>query len=278
MTDFTKALNRLSATYYNSQPVSPDNPGGLAADGHVVNFPAALSDVAEVARVMETWIATLGGDNLNKVDDLTALIESHFSAKGRAANIFVDAVNGDDENTGRLLTKPIRTARRLFELMTPFKNVVHLFSDLDIDHYAQHAHSCRRLEWINRRVPGAESPFKTIRVLDAKNNRTHPGGIRLNGSISTWHQNVNIEIATGRGFGLYELNGIAINNYFGGCRISRTGSGSACLFYFKQGANLYEKVSGTTLDNSAAGYLYTDVAAGADPNLNPFITTEITSG
>lgn len=42
-------LERLSTGYFNSQPVSVANPGGLAAGGHVVNFPAALADVGEIA-------------------------------------------------------------------------------------------------------------------------------------------------------------------------------------------------------------------------------------
>lgn len=42
------ALERLSTGYYNSLPVSVANPGGFAGGGHVVNFPAALADIAEV--------------------------------------------------------------------------------------------------------------------------------------------------------------------------------------------------------------------------------------
>ena len=42
----TTALERLQSGYYNSAPVSGANPGGLGGDGHVVNFPAALDDIA----------------------------------------------------------------------------------------------------------------------------------------------------------------------------------------------------------------------------------------
>ena len=42
-------LQRLSGGYYNSNPVTPANPGGFGAGGHEVNFPAALIDVATVA-------------------------------------------------------------------------------------------------------------------------------------------------------------------------------------------------------------------------------------
>lgn len=45
----TTPLERLQGGYYNSDPVSVANPGGFADGGHVVNFPAALSDLAVVA-------------------------------------------------------------------------------------------------------------------------------------------------------------------------------------------------------------------------------------
>lgn len=42
------AFDRLFNGYYNSGPKSGLNPGGLANDGHEVNFPAALGDTATV--------------------------------------------------------------------------------------------------------------------------------------------------------------------------------------------------------------------------------------
>lgn len=42
------AYDRLTAGYYNSRAVSADNPGGLSAGGHLINFPAALADAGEV--------------------------------------------------------------------------------------------------------------------------------------------------------------------------------------------------------------------------------------
>lgn len=43
------ALERLAAGYYNSGLISPANPGGLAGNGHVTNFPAAVNDIGAVA-------------------------------------------------------------------------------------------------------------------------------------------------------------------------------------------------------------------------------------
>lgn len=45
----TTPLERLQSGYYNSDPVSPTNPGGFADGGHVVNFPQALAELATVA-------------------------------------------------------------------------------------------------------------------------------------------------------------------------------------------------------------------------------------
>ena len=44
-------LSRLESGYYNDGAVTAQNPGGLAADGHVDNFPAALADVGNAAQV-----------------------------------------------------------------------------------------------------------------------------------------------------------------------------------------------------------------------------------
>ncbi|MGJ8563832.1 MAG: hypothetical protein ACSHXY_09800 [Alphaproteobacteria bacterium] len=87
MSDFTDALARLTTGYYNSLPVSADNPGGLAADGHVANFPAALDDVSELVKVLQTWMATLGGDDLNDVhalDSNLAFLDSPAAGVGSA--------------------------------------------------------------------------------------------------------------------------------------------------------------------------------------------------
>lgn len=42
-------LERLLDGYYNSDPVSETNPGGFGDGGHVLNFPAALTDLGLVA-------------------------------------------------------------------------------------------------------------------------------------------------------------------------------------------------------------------------------------
>lgn len=41
---------RLAAGHYNSDDVSPANPGGLGDDGHAANLPALLEDVGVVAQ------------------------------------------------------------------------------------------------------------------------------------------------------------------------------------------------------------------------------------
>jgi hypothetical protein len=45
MSALTDARARLAAGYYNSSPKSVGNPGGLAANGHQINFPAACADL-----------------------------------------------------------------------------------------------------------------------------------------------------------------------------------------------------------------------------------------
>lgn len=66
------ALIRLSTGYYNSDPVSVANPGGLDDDGHETNFPAALADVAEVAM--------LAGASAGDAADQVALAAGHAAS------------------------------------------------------------------------------------------------------------------------------------------------------------------------------------------------------
>lgn len=67
MTD-TPALDRLGAGYYNSRPKTDANPGGMASNGHVTSFPAALVDIAQgidegVERLAETTAGLIGAAN-----------------------------------------------------------------------------------------------------------------------------------------------------------------------------------------------------------------------
>ena len=56
------AYARLTTGYYNSNPYSAlTNPGGFAADGHVINFPAALADVGLVAEAINVVDVMSGG-------------------------------------------------------------------------------------------------------------------------------------------------------------------------------------------------------------------------
>ncbi|HEY3697676.1 hypothetical protein [Phenylobacterium sp.] len=55
------ALERLTTAYYNSGEVSVANPGGLAGNGHVVNFPALCADVGTVFAGLQAAVDAIAG-------------------------------------------------------------------------------------------------------------------------------------------------------------------------------------------------------------------------
>lgn len=79
------ALSRLVDGYYNSQPVSVSNPGGLAADGHVVNFPAACEDIGEVATTVGADAQATAADRVQTGTDRATAVAAAASATASAA-------------------------------------------------------------------------------------------------------------------------------------------------------------------------------------------------
>lgn len=103
------ALERLETGYYNSQPVSVGNPGGFGAGGHVVNFPAALADIAEVgAQLVDLREAV---DALVPIRDETWAAVAAFTVKPDLRRVFLL-----DTLIGELIDSGVWAGRDLFYL------------------------------------------------------------------------------------------------------------------------------------------------------------------
>lgn len=74
------ALTRLAEGYYNSGLISPTNPGGLAGNGHVTNFPLALQDVGAVASDIAGAVNLI----LNVADNAQSARDARDAAIGAA--------------------------------------------------------------------------------------------------------------------------------------------------------------------------------------------------
>lgn len=99
----TTALDRLTTGYYNSNPYNAaTNPGGFGNGGHVLNFPAALADVATVAQATNTAVldaaqvsadkATVAG-YLASVTALATPVINGFTTYGMPARASVANLN-----------------------------------------------------------------------------------------------------------------------------------------------------------------------------------------
>lgn len=96
------AVDRLVAGYYNSLPRTGANPGGLANNGHVTNFPAALVDVGVATN--ETGVAAVQTAELKEdvvglkdvvvtlKDDVIALLTLASAASEAAQQSAADAL------------------------------------------------------------------------------------------------------------------------------------------------------------------------------------------
>lgn len=91
----TTPLERLNSGYYNSEPVSEANPGGFADGGHVVNFPAALQDIAAVAEsiVLDNEAIGEAGDKAAQAANSAA---AAMAAKVAAEALLASAVVGPE--------------------------------------------------------------------------------------------------------------------------------------------------------------------------------------
>lgn len=88
-------LQRLESGYYNSDPVSEANPGGFGDGGHVVNFPAALQDIASVVEGIVLDVNAIGdaGENAAQAEAAAA---AAAAARAAAEALLASVVIGPD--------------------------------------------------------------------------------------------------------------------------------------------------------------------------------------
>lgn len=108
------ALNRLGNNYYNSQPKTVANPGGMDDGGQVINFPLALADVAAVAGEVAAnagQVATALAAAAESLDQALAaadaLHQQHLAAGAAQVNAQLEAatalLNNAIQTTGQAL-------------------------------------------------------------------------------------------------------------------------------------------------------------------------------
>ncbi|WP_299174419.1 hypothetical protein [uncultured Brevundimonas sp.] len=129
----TTPLERLNSGYYNSEPVSDANPGGFGDGGHVVNFPAALTDLALVAAMVGQDTGTVLAQLLTLTDlaaaaAASAALAGQQTAAGAAARDAAIAAR-DLAQTYRDETLQLRNEAQVIvggDFLTPFGNLSEL--------------------------------------------------------------------------------------------------------------------------------------------------------
>jgi len=282
MSEFTEVLARLSGGYYNSQAYNPaTNPGGLAADGHVLNFPAALEDLGEVAGYLSTIETSLAQTNaaLDQVNeaglaDIQARLDAITNSQG-ITNCHIDPVNGDDSRSGATLALSIKTWGRFCEVVQDAAAVQgYLYGDIIAD----------TSEIIQDGVPylalwGRDNTnafvHRKITSVDATNSSAFPGGLRVFDRLGFYFNHIDFEVNTSRGAGLLDVRTCNVRGRFQSADFFRSGTGTAVvLYHLVASSGNIEFINHTV--GAAGGYIITDVADGGNPNTGAF-TSNITA-
>jgi len=182
-------------------------------------------------------------------------------------SIFVDQINGNDANSGASTAYPVATMQRAIELCRPYGfNYINLISDLTLDVRIPIDNFTGVLFIRGRADDGSVAQQRKLTVVDSINYPgSRPGSFVINCSMSLRFEAIDIELATGMGYGMFEVTVAFVQAYFANGNISRTGNGNAKIFHTGSGA-ISVRFNGMTLDPTSKGYIFASVAAGQNPN------------
>ncbi|NNE59183.1 MAG: hypothetical protein HKN36_13840 [Hellea sp.] len=207
----------------------------------------------------------------------TARIDDIESVDPGNNAIFVDGVNGNDLNFGSAVTSPVATLQRAITLCRSFGfNYINILSDITLDYRIAIDHLNGVLFLRGRNSDSSAAMQRKITVVDSSNNGSRPGCFVINSNMSVRLEALDIELNSGKGFGVFEVTVAYLQFYMINGSLSRVGTGNARLFHTGIGS-ISANFASFTLDYSALGYLFYSVISGADPNDHYNYFTNISS-
>ncbi|QKV18778.1 DUF2793 domain-containing protein [Oricola thermophila] len=180
--------------------------------------------------------------------------------------IFLDAVNGDDANDGLTPATALKTAAGLAARFVVGRRLeLRLLSDFVFDHLLVIGYVVPALSIFGRTADDSDWQSRKITVVDAANNANHPGGFMFQAFASVYTYRVNVELATGRPYALFDFYSSIGYLRTHTMTLTRTGTGACCLF--ANGASFVpSQHTNLVIGPSAAGHVANGVPAGANPN------------
>lgn len=236
-----------------------------------------MASIAEMITALTTKVDNLSASWQTKLNSINAAKDSAIAATataiaaaleafklGAVSLVYLDAVNGDDANDGRHISRPVKTwlrATSLFE--TSRRGALYLKSDVTADTTAFWHSPPAIVEMIGINDAGSVLRRK-ITFVDSTNSAGLSGGIYSYSSVNISTREVDFEMAhnvnqhpfivTKGHFTLEAVAGV----------ISKTGTSLAALLYPVGSAHF--RVAGIIIDPSAKGFVVKNVPADGDPN------------
>lgn len=190
--------------------------------------------------------------------------------------LYLDPVNGSDDNDGKTLAAPYLTWEKCMLNMERGKRVVlNILDDLDVDTYVQLNVGPKVLviRSLNRDT-GATDNHK-LRFIDAADGSNNVGGFRSYAAFDIVSSNTDLELAHTKNRNPIYYSGGYSHITLAAMTISRTGTSNQALI--RDGGAGHFEVSNVVIDPSASGFIITGVPSGGDPNARVGITSNFTT-
>lgn len=190
--------------------------------------------------------------------------------------VFVDAVNGDDAGAGTSYATRVKTWERVTEVITAngaTEIFVHADMNIDYQRAFYNAPKCLRIQ--GRNAANTADEARTFTILDSTNSGSRPGGLYVSATMGLEINDIDFVLNTSLSYGFIEARFATINVAMDSSSVTRTGSGSASVFYANSSGSYMAQITNITL--TAAGYLFFGIGSGSDPNGAYNIAANITS-
>jgi len=180
--------------------------------------------------------------------------------------LYLDAINGNDLNSGYSTGDAVATFQKAISLCRSFGfNYVNILSDVTLDYRIPMDNLNGVLFLRGRNAASTDSQQRKITVIDATNIANRPGSFVVNCNMSIRLDSLDVELNTSKGWGIFELTVAYLQYYMINGSLSRLGIGNARLFHTGFGA-ISARFDNFQLNNNAEGYLFGGVPAGDNPN------------
>ena len=192
---------------------------------------------------------------------------------GLLSRVYVDAINGDDANSGKTAALAVKTWKRCGELFIPGAMAqVNMESDLDLDYLHIFRAPPTSITFLGR------NGQKTVTAVATNENANVTGGARsFYAPIFLSFTNCDLVLNSSASTDAFIFESSHSAVVLNSASMSRIGGGAAKLFSNSSVGALRFYFINPDFDPSIQGYFLENLAAGANPNNVPGVYANITA-